>query len=78
LEAASYLFKVSTRVQKTIANYPKKHYELTTIDDLFALSFTIKIEEYNCETFKQDLLELIEIADEIEEEITTEDFNVFG
>jgi hypothetical protein len=78
VEAASYLFKVSTRVQKAITNYPKNHYELTTIEDLFALSFKIKLDEYNAEKFKKNLLELIEVADQIEEELTKGDINVFG
>jgi hypothetical protein len=81
IEASSHLFKISSRIQKALKEEVENfsHFTLGNIDDIFALSFNTKIEDYSQEAFKVRLLELISVADEIEDRLMNkDDMNVFG
>jgi hypothetical protein len=80
IEISSYLFKISTRVQKEVESVVSKliGYELINIDDFHAIAHTVAMENYDIEKLPNHLLQITELADDIEERITRIDFNVFG
>ena len=74
--ASSYLFKISTKVQKVLnEGFAKQDhaFKLGSIDEFYALSFEKSYEEYEEESFMNKLLELVELCDSIEEEVMDQD-----
>jgi hypothetical protein len=82
LEAVSHLYKMSTKVHRASRELMQQYgdrYSLTSIDDFYALSFTVPVEEYERGTFIIRLKELVVTADEIEERLMKgKDEVVFG
>ena len=81
IQACSYLFKKSSRVQRAIFEHhvslQEQGLDLINIDDYYAIAFTKSI--YNIdEAFYKKLYHSIILADEIEKMITDDDVNVFG
>lgn len=74
--ASSYLFKISTKVQKILnEGFAKQDpdFKLGSIDEFYALSFEKSYKEYEEESFMKKLLQLVELCDSIEEEVMDED-----
>jgi hypothetical protein len=82
MEFSSYLFKTSSKTQRAINEYlinNKFEYLLIDIEDYKAISYSFNIEKLQINSFNENLLRLIESADEIEEKLTKgEDNIIFG
>jgi hypothetical protein len=80
LEVGAYLFKVSSKVQKQLSGngwLGMGRFDFGTIEDFYSLTFVVPLETLNIEQLKEHLIELLCIADTIEEEITKEDYVIF-
>lgn len=82
VEVSGYLFKSSSKIQKQVKELKTNgslNYEVIDIDDYHALAKEFSLNNLNVDKLVKTLLEVVDIADQIEENITTGyDTVVFG
>jgi hypothetical protein len=79
LEAGAYLFKKSSKVHRVLKSREENfsEYELGAIEDYYALVFTAPLTDFQVEPFVEKLIRLLQDADDLEEELSTDDVNMF-
>lgn len=81
IEVSGILFRVSSKVQKAFKAHPeffKAPYKLIDIDDFHAFALYYSLENLNLNNLAEDLMQMVEVADEWEERIIKHDSVIFG
>ncbi len=82
LEMSCYLFKASSKIQRAYKEASTKkliNYKMIEIDDFHAFSLNYKLNDLDEDKFIEELIKMVNIADEWEEQITLgHDTVVFG
>ena len=77
-----YLFKASSKIQRAYKEASTKkliNYKMIEIDDFHAFSLNYKLNDLDEDKFIEELIKMVNIADEWEEQITLgHDTVVFG
>jgi len=81
IELSSYLFRINNRLQKLFKEQrdsSSQLYDIISIDDFYAFSIDINLNDVNYVELQSSLIKLVEVADEWEEKMTNNDETVFG
>jgi hypothetical protein len=81
IEVSSYLFKVSSRIQKAFKDHPEffeEPYRLIDIDDFHAFALYYSLNNLDIDKLVDDLIKMVTISDEWEERIIKHDTVLFG
>ncbi|RYZ27029.1 MAG: hypothetical protein EOO10_13900, partial [Chitinophagaceae bacterium] len=81
VEVSAYLFKISSKTQRllNISGYQlDERFTLGSVEDFYALTFTMPLDGLDAAKFQQMLLKLLQSADHLEKELTGDDITVFG
>lgn len=82
IEASSYLFKASSKVQRALKEGSVtglEPYDMIDIDDYHAIALNYPMRHLDIDKLVIDLLKLVQVADELEEKITKgQDTVIFG
>ncbi|MFM2190783.1 MAG: hypothetical protein RL491_1169, partial [Bacteroidota bacterium] len=78
LEIAAYLFKQSSKIMSVIREERSiKKYTVIEVEDYFALSYTIAMEDFSESDFYKKLYHLLRYTDQLERDSTNFDLSVF-